>query len=70
MNPLFILLIIFLFFLARYFLLPYKKYLFYRKYGKGHFFPIFGEILKIIESQKKYGDADYLYQHIQDKGDD
>lgn len=62
-------LIAFIYLLAKYVLLPYKNYLFYRKYGKGKFFPIFGEYLDSMNSLKKYGDEDYTYQHIHDEGD-
>lgn len=57
-------LIIILFFAAlRLVIIPYFKFLKYKKYGDGRFVPLLGELVEIKEAIKKYEDVDYFVSH-------
>jgi len=67
MITLLIVSLIILGFLCRQIVLPYIRYLSYRRYGKGMFYPLFGEFVKVTKCVKEYGNSDYHRWHLLDK---
>ncbi|EAS04656.2 cytochrome P450 family monooxygenase (macronuclear) [Tetrahymena thermophila SB210] len=49
---------------------PYFSYLKYRKYGKGFYYPILGEMIEQEQDLKQHADADYSVHHALDKDPD
>ncbi|KAL4485714.1 hypothetical protein ABPG72_010976 [Tetrahymena utriculariae] len=51
-------------------IIPYFKFLKYRKYGKGKFIPIIGELAEMKEAIEKHEDVDYFVSHQCDEDPD
>ncbi|KAL4446416.1 hypothetical protein ABPG74_001157 [Tetrahymena malaccensis] len=51
-------------------IIPYFKFLKYKKYGKGRFVPFIGELSEIKEAIQKHEDVDYFVSHQCDEDPD